>query len=368
VGGTLHRLDQVRDQVVAALRLGVDVGPRVVDQGRCQTAVVAHEERQPDHDDHGDDDPHDDHRSNVFAGRSRFEDCGPQGRPSGAGDREQQDRRGPLPSPVMSSRFATDTAATPLGSGRYAARVDLGWWIERGPNGGVAALILRVTAGGRSSGGSARSRSTLAPPVEGEVEIEVTVERQGRSMTSASARPCRTDVSWRRVAAFSTSSVDRVLHARHARRRPPRPSADARSTARQRADQPVMRRYSNGGPSGHGRSRRRRGGGRRARGRRGRWIASLRPSWATGRVSRTGGHRPCCGHGRCVDAPGVRPGRRADPGLTIDLTVHLDPRWRRHWVLVFRSTIASGVHRGGRRALEPTPTAGPVRQLAVILV
>jgi len=110
----------------------------------------------------------------------------------------------------MSSRFATDTAATPLGSGRYAARVDLGWWIERGPNGGyVAALILRaVTAEVADPERRLRSFTVhyLAPPVEGEVEIEVTVERQGRSMTSASARLLQDGrLLALAVAAFSTS-------------------------------------------------------------------------------------------------------------------------------------------------------------------
>jgi len=110
----------------------------------------------------------------------------------------------------MSSRFAHDTAATSLGSGRYAARVDLGWWIERGPNGGyVAALILRaVTAEVADPERRLRSFTVhyLAPPVEGDVEIEVTVERQGRSMTSVSARLVQDGrLLALAVAAFSTS-------------------------------------------------------------------------------------------------------------------------------------------------------------------
>jgi acyl-CoA thioesterase len=110
----------------------------------------------------------------------------------------------------MPSRFATDTAATPLGSGRYAARVDPGWWIERGPNGGyVAALILRaVTAEVADPERRLRSFTVhyLAPPAEGDVEIVVTVERQGRSMTSASARLVQQDrLLAIAVGAFSTS-------------------------------------------------------------------------------------------------------------------------------------------------------------------
>jgi len=40
---------------------------------------------------------------------------------------------------AVSRRFSTDTAVTPLEDGRYAARIDPGWWIERGPNGGYVA-------------------------------------------------------------------------------------------------------------------------------------------------------------------------------------------------------------------------------------
>ena len=42
----------------------------------------------------------------------------------------------------MPSRFDTDTAVMPLGRGVYDARIDAGWWIERGPNGGYIAAVL----------------------------------------------------------------------------------------------------------------------------------------------------------------------------------------------------------------------------------
>jgi acyl-CoA thioesterase len=92
----------------------------------------------------------------------------------------------------MSSRFATDTAVRPRGGGVYDARIDPGWWIERGPNGGyVAALVLRAVRA-EVADPERRTRSFtvhyLAPPEEGAVEVHVTVERQGRSLTSASAR------------------------------------------------------------------------------------------------------------------------------------------------------------------------------------
>ena len=43
------------------------------------------------------------------------------------------------------SRFSTDTAVRSMGAGCYAADIDRGWWIERGPNGGyLAAIVLRA--------------------------------------------------------------------------------------------------------------------------------------------------------------------------------------------------------------------------------
>jgi len=94
--------------------------------------------------------------------------------------------------PDMANRFVTDTSVDAQGGGRYLGRIDPGWWIERGPNGGyVAALILRaVTAEVGDPDRRLRSFTVhyLAPPHEGEAEVAVTVERQGRSLTSVSAR------------------------------------------------------------------------------------------------------------------------------------------------------------------------------------
>src|SRR5690606_32901731 len=90
------------------------------------------------------------------------------------------------------TRFARDTAVTGLGAGRYGAHVDEGWWIQRGPNGGyLAAIVLRaiLEEAGRPD---RRVRSItlhyLRPPVAGPCEVEVTVERVGRGLTTASAR------------------------------------------------------------------------------------------------------------------------------------------------------------------------------------
>jgi acyl-CoA thioesterase len=90
------------------------------------------------------------------------------------------------------NRFQRDTAARRLAEGRYAARIDRGWWIQRGPNGGyVAAILLRALAD--AVGDAARAPRSLtvhytSPPAEGEAEIRTSLERVGRSVTTALAR------------------------------------------------------------------------------------------------------------------------------------------------------------------------------------
>ena len=90
------------------------------------------------------------------------------------------------------SRFDRDTAVEPAGGGLYRARIDPGWFVVRGPNGGyVAAILLRALA--HAVGDATRAPRSLtvhytAPPVEGPAEIETRVERSGRKLTSVSAR------------------------------------------------------------------------------------------------------------------------------------------------------------------------------------
>ena len=92
----------------------------------------------------------------------------------------------------MPSRFDTDTAVVPLGSGRYDARIDTGWWIERGPNGGyIAAIITRgfmAEVGGADRHARSLTIHYLAPAVEGPAQLTVTTERSGRMVTYLSAR------------------------------------------------------------------------------------------------------------------------------------------------------------------------------------
>jgi acyl-CoA thioesterase len=90
------------------------------------------------------------------------------------------------------SRFERDTSVETRGDGRYEARIDPGWFVVRGPNGGyVAAILLRALA--HAVGDPSRAPRSLtvhytAPPVEGPAEVETRIERRGRKLTSVSAR------------------------------------------------------------------------------------------------------------------------------------------------------------------------------------
>ena len=90
------------------------------------------------------------------------------------------------------TRFDRDTALTPVGDGRFEGRIDRGWGIERGPNGGyVAAIMLRaLTMAVAEEGRTPRSLTIhyLAPPQEGPVEVTTTIERAGRSLSYVSGR------------------------------------------------------------------------------------------------------------------------------------------------------------------------------------
>jgi acyl-CoA thioesterase len=88
--------------------------------------------------------------------------------------------------------FDRETAVHPLGDGRYEAHLDRAWWVHRGPNGGyLAAIVLRALT--ETVADPARAPRSLtvhyaAPPAEGALEIDTTIERAGRSLTTCSAR------------------------------------------------------------------------------------------------------------------------------------------------------------------------------------
>jgi acyl-CoA thioesterase len=269
----------------------------------------------------------------------------------------------------MPSRFVTDTAVTPMGSGLYAARIDTGWWIERGPNGGyVAALILRaVTAEVADPDRRLRSFTVhyLAPPTEGPVEIVVTVERQGRSLTSASARLMQKErLLAIAVGAFSTSRpsiefCDLVMP-------DVAPPEDIDALPAGPGLGPIMReRYEQ------------------------RWAIGARP-FSGGTEALAGGWIRLARAELDGDAPSVDQhlivamadawmppvfSRLTEPAAlpTIDLTVHLRnalPAGSDDWVLVaFRSTVASDgfVEEDGELWSRDGLLLAQSRQLAVVL-
>jgi acyl-CoA thioesterase len=98
---------------------------------------------------------------------------------------------------ATATRFDRDTAVERVGepdgaSQVYRVRIDPGWWIQRGPNGGyLAAIILRACL--RAVDDPTRTPRSLtihyaSAPVEGLAEIETRVERRGRSLSTVSAR------------------------------------------------------------------------------------------------------------------------------------------------------------------------------------
>jgi acyl-CoA thioesterase len=90
------------------------------------------------------------------------------------------------------TRFDHDTAVVRVAPGRYRGRIDRGWWIINGPNGGyIAAIVLRAMMDEVAEPVRAPRSLTLhylRPPTEGEISVEVTVERAGRTLSTVSAR------------------------------------------------------------------------------------------------------------------------------------------------------------------------------------
>jgi acyl-CoA thioesterase len=90
------------------------------------------------------------------------------------------------------SAFARATAVEALGAGAWRAACDPAWRTQLGPNGGyLAAVILRaMMAELDDPARQARSLTChyLRPPGAGELRLDVTVERSGRSLSTITAR------------------------------------------------------------------------------------------------------------------------------------------------------------------------------------
>jgi acyl-CoA thioesterase len=93
---------------------------------------------------------------------------------------------------ALPTRFDVDTAVVAVGDGVYDARIDPGWWIERGPNGGYVAAIVVQALLAEVGDPDRHARSVtihyLAPATEGPVQVEVRTERTGRTVQFLSAR------------------------------------------------------------------------------------------------------------------------------------------------------------------------------------
>lgn len=90
------------------------------------------------------------------------------------------------------NRFQRDTAVEALGGGRFGVQIDRGWWVMRGPNGGyTAAIVLRALRAAVGDPARLPRSFTIhftSPPVEGPAEVQTTLERVGRTVTTATAR------------------------------------------------------------------------------------------------------------------------------------------------------------------------------------
>jgi acyl-CoA thioesterase len=118
----------------------------------------------------------------------------------------------------MTTRFDRDSAVTASDRpGHYEARIDEGWFIVRGPNGGYLAAIL-VNAMSASVGDPARGLRSLnvhylRPPRAGRARIETRLERSGRSLATVSARLFQGDeLQALATAAFSVARQGPSLH------------------------------------------------------------------------------------------------------------------------------------------------------------
>lgn len=90
------------------------------------------------------------------------------------------------------SDFEHDTAVHPRADGGFDCRIAEDWWVVGGPNGGYLAAIVARALEVAADGGGRPLRSLtvhyLRAPSAGTARVEVDLERQGRSVTFASAR------------------------------------------------------------------------------------------------------------------------------------------------------------------------------------
>lgn len=90
------------------------------------------------------------------------------------------------------TRFDRDTGLTPVRPGSYTGRVDPAWSIVRGANGGhIAAILARgmtMTLGDPQRSPRSLTVHFARVPASDEMQVEVSVERAGRTMSTLAAR------------------------------------------------------------------------------------------------------------------------------------------------------------------------------------
>jgi acyl-CoA thioesterase len=92
---------------------------------------------------------------------------------------------------VRDAAFQTATAISPRSPGVFGAHCGSDWFTPRGPHGGfLAAIVVRAMTDVVDEPARAPRSITLhylRPPLQGDIEIAVTVQRAGRSLTTLTA-------------------------------------------------------------------------------------------------------------------------------------------------------------------------------------
>jgi acyl-CoA thioesterase len=93
---------------------------------------------------------------------------------------------------TLASAFERATAVEPLGDCAWRGTCEAAWNTQLGPNGGyIAAVVLRAMIAELDAPDREPRSLTchyLRPPRNGELRVEAAVEREGRTMSTVSAR------------------------------------------------------------------------------------------------------------------------------------------------------------------------------------
>src|SRR5688572_4870542 len=110
---------------------------------------------------------------------------------------------------MAATRFDADTALQQDSDGVFTGRIDRGWWIIAGPNGGyVAAILLRAamdTLGDADRTPLILTTHYLLPPREGPIRVEVTPVRVGRSVATLTVQAFQEDALFAMATAALTA-------------------------------------------------------------------------------------------------------------------------------------------------------------------